>query len=270
LALSTILARRGAPARGGIQINVLRIIDEIEQLVENGKNILGKRLVPEEEFFTKIQQLRSALPKSMKEAEDLMRKAEGIVKSAQTEADRLIDTAEREAEKVVNDARSRSDRTIAESKTHADRLLSDAQNRSERMISDAESKANRTIEDANALSQRTIDEANLRAENIEKDAKLSADEMVAEHSITARANEEAEQRVNEATGEAETLRRNADDYAFEVLDKVSGVLDKLNVSVEAGKDALRRNSSATALADESYDSTYVSYGNGEYTNGFRN
>jgi cell division septum initiation protein DivIVA len=262
------LSIKGTPERGGIHINVLRIIDEIEQLVENGKNFLGKRVIPEEEFFTKIQQLRSALPKSMKEAEDLMRKAEAIVKSAQTEADRLIDTAEREAEKAINDARSRADRTINESKTHADRILSDAQNRSERMISDAEAKANRTIEDANALSQRTIDEANLRAENIEKDAKISADEMVAENSITIRAQEEAEQKINEATNEAETLRRNADDYAFEVLDKVSGVLDKLGVSIEAGKDALRRNSSA--VTNEAYDSSYAAYGNSEYNNGFRN
>ena len=45
---------------------------------------MGKRWVPEEEFFGKIQQLRSALPKSMKEAEDLMKKAEAVVKSAQT------------------------------------------------------------------------------------------------------------------------------------------------------------------------------------------
>ena len=51
-------------------MNILRIIDEIEQLVENSKNILGKRMVEEEAFFAKVQQLRSALPKALKEAED--------------------------------------------------------------------------------------------------------------------------------------------------------------------------------------------------------
>ena len=51
-------------------MNILRIIDEIEQLVEEGKGILGKRLVEEEAFFSKIQQLRMALPQAMKDAED--------------------------------------------------------------------------------------------------------------------------------------------------------------------------------------------------------
>lgn len=50
-------------------MNILRIIDEIEQLVEASKGVLGKRLVPEEEFFLKIQQLRLALPQALQDAE---------------------------------------------------------------------------------------------------------------------------------------------------------------------------------------------------------
>lgn len=48
--------------------NPLRLIDEIEQLVENGKGWMGKRVVNEEEFFTLIQKLRTALPQAMKNA----------------------------------------------------------------------------------------------------------------------------------------------------------------------------------------------------------
>jgi hypothetical protein len=54
----------------GKTINVLRIIDEIEQLVENGKGWMGKRMVNEEEFFTQIQRLRAAIPQAVKDAED--------------------------------------------------------------------------------------------------------------------------------------------------------------------------------------------------------
>lgn len=51
-------------------MNILRIIDEIEGLVENSKGgFMGKRWVNEEEFFTKIQQLRAALPAAMRDAE---------------------------------------------------------------------------------------------------------------------------------------------------------------------------------------------------------
>ena len=50
-------------------MNILRIIDELEQLVEESKGILGKRLVPEEQFSAKVQQLRSALPQALQAAE---------------------------------------------------------------------------------------------------------------------------------------------------------------------------------------------------------
>ena len=48
--------------------NPLRLIDEIEQMVENGKGWMGQRLINEEAFFVKIQQLRIALPAAMKNA----------------------------------------------------------------------------------------------------------------------------------------------------------------------------------------------------------
>ncbi|HEX9996393.1 MAG TPA: hypothetical protein VGB45_04555 [Abditibacterium sp.] len=48
--------------------NPLLLIDKIEQLVENGSGWMGKRFVNEEEFFTLIQQLRTALPQAMKNA----------------------------------------------------------------------------------------------------------------------------------------------------------------------------------------------------------
>lgn len=222
--------------------------------MEESKNILGKRMVPEEDFFAKVQQLRSALPKSMKEAEDLMKKAEAVVRSAQAEADRLIDTAERDAEKLVTDARNRSERAIGEAKNHVDRLTTDAQNKAARTIEAADAQATRTVEaanaqatrtidEANAQATRTIDEANDRAAHVEDNAQKQANALVAEDAITKHSQEEADARLNAAKSEAEELRRNADDYAFEVLDKISGALDKLNISVEAGKESLRANTS---------------------------
>lgn len=211
--------------------------------MEEGKGILGKRLVPEEDFFSKVQQLRSALPKSMKEAEDLMKKAEAVVRSAQAEADRLIDTAERDAEKLVTEARNRSERAIGDAKNQVDRMSTDTQNKADRTIEAANASAARTVESAEAQAKRTIDEANDRAAHIEANAQKHADALVAEDAISRRSQEEADARLNGATTEAEELRRHADDYAFEVLDKISGALDKLNTSVEAGKESLRANSS---------------------------
>lgn len=295
-------------------MNVLRIIDELEQLVENSKGgFMGKRVINEEEFFTKIQQLRSALPKSMKEAEDLMRKAEAVVKSAQTEADRLIDTAEREAERVVTEARTRTDRslaeskslaerTVAEAKTHADRSLLDAQTRSEKMVGDARGLADRTVTEANMRAEKTIgdakgladrtisdageradkaitdasakaaamvEDAQTRAAHIETEARRQSDEMVAEHSVTLRAHEEAEAHLGAASRDAEALRDHADKYAIDVLDKVGGVLEKLQISVTQGKSAL--HPAQDNFADSANGNGFAGeYAPGQYVGTYRN
>lgn len=226
---------------------------------------MGKRVINEEEFFTQIQRLRSALPKSMKDAEDLMKKAEAVVKSAQGEADRLIDNAEREAERLVTDARTRAERSVSEAKALAERTVAEAKAHSERLTEDTRNRAERTIDDANLLSQKTVEEGNQRAAHAEEEARKRAVVMVAEHEITLRATEEADLTRQTAQNDAEEMRRQADDYAFEVLDKISGVLDKLGSSVEAGKGALRQP--AATYANGEYSAEAVAAG---YSNGFRN
>ena len=152
---------------------------------------------------------------------------------------------------MVTDARNRSDRAVAEAKNQVDRMMNDAQIKVDRAIETADAKAARTIEAANtqatrtieaadAQAARTVDESNDRAQHLEEAAQKRADALVAEDAITTRAYEEAETHLNKANAQAEELRRHADDYAFEVLDKISGALDKLNSSVEAGKESLLR------------------------------
>ena len=51
-------------------MNILRLMDELEHLVEASKGFMGKRMVEEEAFFHKVQQLRTALPQALKDAQD--------------------------------------------------------------------------------------------------------------------------------------------------------------------------------------------------------
>ncbi len=48
---------------GGHTIDVLRIIDELEVLVQEGKHVLGKVVINEEEFYIQVTKLKKALPK---------------------------------------------------------------------------------------------------------------------------------------------------------------------------------------------------------------
>ena len=158
---------------------------------------------------------------------------------------------------------------VGEANTKAERTISEANGRSERAIADSKARAEKMVADAEALAKDTIDEANTRAGHIEADARSHADEMVAEHSVTLRATEEAEQLIRSANRDAEGLRDHADAYAIDVLDKVSGVLEKLQTSVNQGKSVLR----PAPKNDDYGDSTPLNGSNafaGEYTNGYRN
>ncbi|RYX81440.1 hypothetical protein EON83_23905 [bacterium] len=52
-------------------MNTLQLIEELETLVEKSSGLFGKRLVNEEQFFGKIQQLRASLPQTPEAAEQL-------------------------------------------------------------------------------------------------------------------------------------------------------------------------------------------------------
>lgn len=140
-------------------MNILRIIDEIEQLVENGKGWMGSRAVNEEEFYTKIQHLRASLPQHANDASllPIIDEIERIVENGKgllgkrfvneedffTQIQRLrsaLPRAMKESESqlraapganeaaVVENAQEEADRIIANARREAERILEDARN----------------------------------------------------------------------------------------------------------------------------------------------
>ena len=193
---------------GGFAINVLRVIDELEHLVESSKGIplaTHKKIVDEDQFYVLTQRLKSALPEDIKKAEKLARQSEQVVSSASSEAQRMVSDAQNEAQHLVTDARSAADRAAQEGKTRADRIIDDARREAERIVADAQQHA---------------------------------EQLVAEHSITQRATQIGHDTEQNANRDAEELRRQADDYAYDILDRTETILNKLMSGVQQGKDQI--------------------------------
>ena len=191
---------------GGLEIDVFRLIDELEQLVDNGRaHVFGKVVIDEQAFFVQTAKLKKALPDDLKKAERVTRDSDRVVSGAQSEAQRM---------------------------------LSDAQGEAQRMVSDARAQADRTIQDARAHSDRIIDDARREAERIVADAQQHAEQLVAEHTIIQRAQQQAEETHQLALRDADELRTQADGYALEVLNKAGVVLEKLLSGIEQGKEQL--------------------------------
>jgi cell division septum initiation protein DivIVA len=201
----------------------LRVIDELEHLVEGSKSmpLTHHKIVDEDQFFVLTQRLKNALPEDIKKATELARKTASVVENANSEAKRMVTDAQNEAQHLVGDARSQ-----------ADRAVEDARSRSERMIEDARREAERIL----------------------ADAQQHAEQLVADHTITQTATQAAEKTEQTALREAEDLRRQADDYAYDILDRTEVILNKLMTGVQQGKNQIQQ---PAPMSDEgSYSDDY--------------
>ena len=185
------------------------MIDDLEELVSDGKwRFFHKVWIDEDQFYVQTGKLKKALPENIKKADRIEKDSERLVTGAQHEAQRLIAEAQREAQSAVTDARASADRALQDARGHSDRIIEDARREAERIVADA---------------------------------NQHAEQLIAEHVITQRSQEAAEEIHAAAVSDADTMRHQADAYSFQVLDKVTAILQRLGDGIEEGKDQIRQN-----------------------------
>ncbi|MEO6906894.1 MAG: hypothetical protein ABI210_03295 [Abditibacteriaceae bacterium] len=160
------------------------------------------RIVDYDTFFVLSTRLKGSLPEDIKKAEKLAREGQQVVVTARAEAQRTVTEAQNEAQRVLGDSHSQSERIVSEARTRGDRVLEDARREAERIIADAQQHA---------------------------------EQLVADHAVTARAQQSADQMEQAAVQESQHLREQADDYAFDILDRAETVMRKLLIGLEHGK-----------------------------------
>ena len=208
-----------ARAREGLTIDVFRLIDELEQLVEEGKgHFMGKVWIDESAFFVQTSKLKKALPDDLKKAARVTQDSTRVVTQAQTEATRTVEDARAEAARLLGDAQAESVRLREESRANADR----------------------TIEDSRSHSDRIVDDARRESERIVADAHQQAEQLIAEHTVTQRAQQFAEDTQQAAVREADDLRSQADAYSLDIFNKTSVVLERLIDGVEQAKTQIQQ------------------------------
>jgi cell division septum initiation protein DivIVA len=181
----------------------------LEHLVEGSKSmpLTHHKIVDEDAFFVLTQRLKNALPEDIKKATELARKTASVVENANSEAKRMVTDAQNEAQHLVGDARAQADRAVEDARSRSDRMIEDARREAERILADAQQHA---------------------------------EQLVAEHTITQTATQTAEKTEQAALREAEDLRRQADDYAYDILDRTEVILNKLMSGVQQGKNQIQQ------------------------------
>lgn len=109
------------------------------------------------------------------------------------------------------------------------------------------------IKQARRVSQereKILAQAQTEANRLVAQAQERAQRLLAEDNISAAAEEHARELVSQARREADEIRREADQYAMDLLDRLDGELKRIAGSVRAAIHAL--SGQGSGYAGESY------------------
>jgi vacuolar-type H+-ATPase subunit H len=101
----------GALTGDNAAIDVPKLLDRLEDLVENSRHFFNKAWgVDLEEFYILTNKIKASLPDDVRKATRLTKDSQRIVDEAKSEADQIADRAKREAERIVAEAKAEAER----------------------------------------------------------------------------------------------------------------------------------------------------------------
>jgi len=130
-------------ARRRLTIDILNLIDRLEELVDHGWRMPGKRVaIDESKFLDLIDQMRITIPPEIKQARELHDERDRFVGQAQEEARRLLAQAREDAARLLDEQKLR---LAAES--HADSIRHRAEEEARRIREGADDYAETRLRD---------------------------------------------------------------------------------------------------------------------------
>lgn len=107
------------------KMDVLKLIDEIEDILENASSLpfSSKVMVDADELYEIIREIRIKLPDEIKQASWIKEERQRILAEAQKDADTLLNEAESKLEELVEE-----DEITKKAKERAEEIISKAQN----------------------------------------------------------------------------------------------------------------------------------------------
>lgn len=118
--ISRARQRNNPEATVEYQLDLFRLTDELEQLVENGEgHLFGRVFVNAEQFLNQITKMRQALPQDLANAAKILNSEPAISEGAEG-PDKILTDAKAEAAHILEAAQAEAARIIAEAKATTD------------------------------------------------------------------------------------------------------------------------------------------------------
>lgn len=115
-----------------MDLNVFNVLDELEDMIQNSKRVLGKVLVEEEALLEYLDKLRTLLPEEIHQAKWLSKERERLIQEAHQESERILTNVQEEARRkadeseVARQAKESAEEIINQSKRLAKEIKSGA------------------------------------------------------------------------------------------------------------------------------------------------
>ena len=127
-------------------MNVLRILEELEDIIESGSSIpfAHKVLVDKTEALELIKEIRIQLPDEIKQAQWIKEERQRILVEAQQESDTIIEEANKhikamiEQDEITRHARKQAEEIIAQAQINAKEMRLGARDYVDELLSSAE------------------------------------------------------------------------------------------------------------------------------------
>jgi len=112
--------------RRGISLEnrLLDLIEQLEEIVDHSAKVplTGKIMVDEETILEILDNIRSALPEEIREANRILADRDRLIENARAEGKMIVERAEKQAEQLL-----REDEIMAQSRAYAEELVEKAQ-----------------------------------------------------------------------------------------------------------------------------------------------
>ncbi|MCC6485115.1 MAG: hypothetical protein IT209_09750 [Armatimonadetes bacterium] len=97
-------------------VDIIKLLDRLEQLVEDSMQIFGRAMwVNADEFFVYTNKIRAFLPEDLKRANRMSRDSEKLLEETKDEVRQTMDSVRQEADRYLQDARERAQQMVSQS-----------------------------------------------------------------------------------------------------------------------------------------------------------
>ncbi|MDQ1306758.1 MAG: hypothetical protein QG671_2590 [Actinomycetota bacterium] len=143
-------------------------IDDVADVIEGAKAMPLSQscVVPRGEVLDLLEDVRAAIPDSVREADVLLRRRDDILADAQRESDVMVASAKTEVARLRSEGADAVDRARADAAREADRIIAEARIHAERMVADHEISAEARRQGAEAVdhARREADRVRMQAD----------------------------------------------------------------------------------------------------------